>query len=206
MVNLNMIDTIGSGIRKMFKTQMERFFPLPDYDLTQPEKVAVKIPGTVLDENYTKLLIHNPDMALGIVMLLDKVQKQIRISKDECRILRSKNLVEGRYPILFVSSQIAADTGKKAKYIKYRAFDDQQYKNMIISFIKKFGSSSREEVNELLIKHLSDALSQKQKQNKISNLLYAMAKKDKTLKNIGSRRKPKWILNRIKNNIQPNLS
>jgi ATP-dependent DNA helicase RecG len=57
-----------------------------------------------------------------------------------------------------------------------------------------------------LLKKLSDVLGKKQKQNKISNLLYAMAKKDKTLKNIGSRRNPKWILNRIKNNIQPNLS
>ncbi|WP_211182230.1 RNA-binding domain-containing protein [Advenella sp. EE-W14] len=33
MVNLNMIDTIGSGIRKMFLIQKKRFFPLPEYDL-----------------------------------------------------------------------------------------------------------------------------------------------------------------------------
>ena len=201
MFNLNMIDTIGGGIKKMFKTQKERFFPLPDYDLTKPEKVVVKIPGTVLNENYTKLLIHYPDMDLDTVMLLDKVQKGIHISKDERNYLKSKRLVEGRYPNLFVASHIAAATEEKAKYIKYRAFDDQQYKNMIISFIKKYGSASREEINELLLKHLSDALNQKQRQNKISNLLYAMAKKDKTLKNIGSNRKPKWILNRIKNNI-----
>lgn len=43
MVNLNMIDTIGGGIKKMFKTQQERFFPLPDYDLTQTNRVVVKI-------------------------------------------------------------------------------------------------------------------------------------------------------------------
>ena len=33
MVNLNMIDTIGSGIRKMFLIQKKRYFPMPEYEL-----------------------------------------------------------------------------------------------------------------------------------------------------------------------------
>lgn len=41
MVNLNMIDTIGSGIKRMFFTQKKRFFPLPDYDLSDPTSVAL---------------------------------------------------------------------------------------------------------------------------------------------------------------------
>jgi ATP-dependent DNA helicase RecG len=31
MVNLNMIDTIGSGIKRMYTRQRERSFPMPDY-------------------------------------------------------------------------------------------------------------------------------------------------------------------------------
>ena len=31
MIRLRMIDQVGSGIRRMFETQRERFFPLPDY-------------------------------------------------------------------------------------------------------------------------------------------------------------------------------
>jgi len=58
MVNLNMIDTQGGGIKKMFQTQMNRYFPLPDYDLSQPDKVVVKIRGEILDERYTRLLEH----------------------------------------------------------------------------------------------------------------------------------------------------
>lgn len=34
MVNLNMIDTIGSGIKKMFTLQRNRHFSMPDYDLS----------------------------------------------------------------------------------------------------------------------------------------------------------------------------
>lgn len=194
MVNLNMIETIGGGIKKMFKTQMERFFPMPGYDLTEPEKVIVKIQGRVLNENYTRLLVKNTGMDLFTVMLLDKVQKKMRLSKDEHQFLKSKKLVEGRYPNLFVPSHIAATTEEKVKYIKYRAFDDQHYKDMMIAFIRKYGSASRKDIDELLLTHLSDALNEKQKRNKISNLLYAMANKDKTIKNEGSNRKPKWTL------------
>lgn len=37
MVNLNMIDTVGSGILKMFLAQKKRCFPLPDYDFSNHE-------------------------------------------------------------------------------------------------------------------------------------------------------------------------
>jgi ATP-dependent DNA helicase RecG len=41
MVSLNMIDTQGGGIKRMFQAQIKRFFPLPDYDLSEPDRVAV---------------------------------------------------------------------------------------------------------------------------------------------------------------------
>ena len=194
MVNLNMIDTIGGGIKKMFRTQMERFFPLPDYNLTQAERVSVKIQGRILNENYTRLLIKNRDIDLATVMLLDKVQKRVRVSRDEHRFLKSRRLVEGRYPNLFVSSRIAATIQEKATYIKHRAFHDQHYKDMVVAFIREYGSASRKDVNELLLTHLSDALDENQKRNKISNLLYAMSRIDNTISNAGSHRKPRWIL------------
>lgn len=48
MVNLNMIETICSGIKKMFQKQRQRFFPLPSYNLTQPKKVIVTVQGKIL--------------------------------------------------------------------------------------------------------------------------------------------------------------
>ena len=35
MVNLNMIDTVGSGIRRIYNIQKEKYFPMPDYDLSE---------------------------------------------------------------------------------------------------------------------------------------------------------------------------
>jgi ATP-dependent DNA helicase RecG len=57
MVNLNMIDTIGSGIRRMFTKQRQRCLPMPDYDLSESERVKVGIIGKVIDGKYTRMLV-----------------------------------------------------------------------------------------------------------------------------------------------------
>ncbi len=195
MLNLNMIETIGGGIKKMFLKQRQRFFPLPGYDLTHTEKVIVKIQGKILDENYTRLLIEQTDLDLTTVMLLDKVQKRINISKDEHRFLKSKKLVEGRYPNLFVSSKIAAVTEEKAQHIKNKGFNKKYYQDLIVEFIKKYDSAPRKEIDELLLNKLPDIMTKEQKARKINNILSEMSGKLMIIKNIGSRKKSSWILN-----------
>jgi len=194
MVNLNMIDTIGSGIKKMFLLQMQRYFPLPDYDLSQPEKVKVKITGKIIDENYTKLLIKNTQLDMKTVMYLDKVQKKEKLSENENKILKKQKLIEGRYPNVFVSSKVAVATGEKATYIKNRAFDKNFYKQLIIDFIKQYSAASRKDIDELLMDKLPNILDEDQKRKKISNIINEMSRKDKSIKNGGSDRKPGWTL------------
>lgn len=194
MVNLNMIDTIGGGIRKMYLLQRNRFFPLPTYKLNILNEVVVKIIGKVIDENYTRLLMENTDLDIKTIISLDKVQKKEELGKDEYRKLKKQGLVEGRYPSIFVVSRIAAITGDKTRYIKHRALDKEHYKKMVIELIKKFGSANRKDIDNLLWDKLSDVLTDKQKKIKISNLLNEMANKDKIIKNAGSDRKSKWIL------------
>ena len=168
---------------------------MPDYDLTEPSRVFVTIYGTVLDENYTRALINNTDLSFGAVMLLDKVQKRKSITKDEYNTLKKQKLVEGRYPNIYVASQIADITGDKTSYIKYRAFDDSYYKDMILELIKEYGFASKKEIAELLKDKISDILDEKQKFNKIRNIIQLMSRKDKTIKNTGTNRNPKWTLN-----------
>lgn len=50
MVKFNMIDTQAMGIRKVFRIQQEKYFPLPDYDLSTPNKVEDIVYGKVIDE------------------------------------------------------------------------------------------------------------------------------------------------------------
>src|SRR5690606_6324765 len=49
MTALNMIDTMGYGIQRMYQGQRRRFFPLPDYDLSEPGRVRMTVYGGVID-------------------------------------------------------------------------------------------------------------------------------------------------------------
>jgi len=198
MVQLNMIDTRGGGIKKMFTLQMERFFPLPDYDLKNPDRVKVYIYGEIIDEKYSRLLIENADLDIWSVILLDKVQKQVRINKDEHLRLKKQGLIEGRYPNLFVAARIAATTGMKARHIRDRGFDKKYYQDMILALIQKHGPVKRQDIDELLLPKLPEVLSKKQKKTKINNLLYELSVKMNQIKNTGSRKLPQWVL--LKNN------
>ncbi len=194
MVNINMIDTMGYGIRKMFTEQRKRFYPLPDIDTSNPDKVSVTIYGKVIDPHYTVALMEHRDLQLESVILLDKVQKGHAIDRGEVKRLRRQRLVEGRYPKLFVAARIASATDDRAQYIKNRAFDDAYYKQMVIKYLKKYGHASRKDIDVLLIDKLSDVLDEKQRRNKVRNLLHAMSRRDKTIQNVGSGKSSKWIL------------
>jgi ATP-dependent DNA helicase RecG len=194
MVNLGMIETMGYGIKRMYLEQKKRYFPMPEFDLNSPEHVKLKIIGKVIDENYTKTLIDHTDLTLETVIYLDKVQKKKTINKEAAQKLKKQNLVEGRYPNLFVAPEIASITEEKSRYIKNRAFDKSHYKKMVSSYIEKFGHATRDDINNLLLDKLSDILNEDQKIKKIDNLLQEMSQKDKIIKNIGNRKKPTWTL------------
>ena len=93
-----------------------------------------------------------------------------------------------------MSARVAAATGNKADYIKQRAFDKNHYKKMVISYLKKFGEAKREDIDKLLFDKISDALDEKQKRNRIGNLLFEMSHKDNTIFATGPRRTAVWVL------------
>ncbi|HKK74722.1 MAG TPA: ATP-binding protein [Saprospiraceae bacterium] len=192
MVNLGMIDTIGSGIKKMFITQRKRFFPMPDYEI-EAHKVTVQVYGKVLDLEYARLLAQIPELSLREIILLDNIQKHKPISTQAATELRGKGYIEGRRPNYLISSNIAKVTGDKASYIKNRGFKDAHYKKMVMEYLDKYQKASRADITKLLFDILPGVLSEKQKDNKIRNILYAMSKREGTIENIGSSRKPIWV-------------
>jgi len=174
MVNLNMIDTIGSGIKRMFTMQRQRNFPMPDYDLSESGRVKVRIIGKVIDERYTRLLMQRTDLDLLDVIALDKVQKARPIAENEFKMLKKKRLIEGRRPNLFVSAEVAAATETRADYIRKRPFDKQYYKKLIEDYLRRFHVATRADLDKLLIRKLSEALTSEQKKNFVTNLLQEM--------------------------------
>ena len=200
MVELKMMDTIGSGIKRMFRTQRDRFFPLPEYNIDRGSKrVEVRIIGQVLDEKYTRLLKNHPDLTLDMVVWLDAVQKHKPIPDQALKQLRKLKLVEGRRPNLFLSAAVVQKPEDRTTYTKHRALDKDYYKQLVLQYLQQFDSASRLDINRLLYDKLSSALTDEQKDNQIRNLLTEMRAKDRSIKNIGNNRYPKWVVQKVSN-------
>ena len=188
MVNLNMIDTIGSGIKKLFNIQRDKFFPLPEYDLSD-HKVKVTITGKVLDSNYARKLAEDKTLSLFEIMLLDKVQKNKKLTNEEYKLLKSKNLIEGKRNNYFISSTIAEITNQKPDYMKLRGINDDYCKKIIIDYIKKFKTAKKADLEEILLEKLGDSMTDIQKKNKIKNILQKL-RRDGVIEPHGK----EWIL------------
>ena len=192
MVELNLIDTQGGGIKRMFETQRRRSFPLPDYDLDTASEVSVSISGRILDERYTRLLMEQQGLTLAQVMLLDRVQKGRRIEREEHQRLKLSGLVEGRYPSVIVAGAMARATGESARHIRERGFNKKYYVDLILALMDEHGPVGRREVDDLLLPKLPDRMSGEQKRRKVHNLLQELRRLDKIV-NRGSRAEPKWM-------------
>ena len=192
MAELNMIDTMGYGIHEMHLGQARRYFPMPDYDLNEPQAVKLTLYGAVVDVAYSRLLIQKTNLPLSDILALDRVQKKLPIDDAVVKRLRQAKLIEGRKPHLYVSAAVASATAAKADYINTRGQDDEFYINQITDYMTKFGSASRQEIDKLLLSKLSDALDSTQKQNKIGNLLTGM-RIGGVITNAGTRKVPKWV-------------
>jgi ATP-dependent DNA helicase RecG len=173
MVELKMVDTIGSGIRRMFNIQRRRFFPMPDYDLSD-NKVKVTIVGRVLDMDYATLLTKDSTLNLMEIELLSRIQMHKRLTDYEIAHLRKRKLVEGRKEHLHLSKTVASNIGKRAEYTRKKGLDDDFYRKLLLDFVKEYRQVNRREVNDLLMEKLPDSMTEKQKFSKIGHLLTSL--------------------------------
>ena len=193
MAELNMIDTMGYGIHDMHTRQAQRYFPMPDYDLRDAETVKLTIYGGIVDPAYSRLLIQKTDLPLTDVLALDRVQKKLPIPDEIVTRLKRMKLIEGRKPHYFVSADVAAATASQADYIRTRTQDDEFYAKLLMDYLEKFGQATRSEINRLLLPKLSEALTDQQKEDKVSNLLTRLRRNGR-IRNTGSRGQPAWRL------------
>jgi ATP-dependent DNA helicase RecG len=188
MVNIKMIDTQGYGIHKLFMKQKERYLPMPDYEGTTDSRVIMHLPGNVIDENYSLLLLSNHEVTLTDTILLDTIQKGKSISDEAMTMLRKKKLIEGRKPHVYVAKSLAQTTGTKVEYTKHKGLENKKCEALLLNSLKDHGSLTKQEIVHLLWDVLSDQLSDSQKENKVDNLL-------RKLKNAGK------INNKTRGNI-----
>lgn len=196
MVKFHMIDTATSGIKKVYRIQKKKYFPMPDYDLSDTKQVSVTVYGKTLDERYTYILFDHPELDLETVYLLDQVQKGRGhdLSKEAISYLRKHKLVEGRVNSLYLSAEIAQSIDEEAQYIKNKAFNDQYYRDLIIQYLRRYGKAKKQDIRALLWDKLPDVLDDRKKNSKISTLLTSLRVKGMITTDSPNQQISHWVL------------
>ena len=156
--------------------------------------VKVCVYGKILDENYSQILFQNQDFDLETVFLIDCVQKGIKVDKDAVKYLRKLSVIEGKVPNIYLSASIAATIGEKDQYVKNKAFDDQYYKDLIVKYLEQYKSAKKKDIKQLLWDKLPEVMEDKQKEDKIRNLLSSMRRKGIITTDSSNQQKSSWIL------------
>lgn len=120
MENLDMIDTMGIGIRWMFFEQRKRYFPLPEYNLEDPNHAVLTIYGKLIDENYRRLVIEHKNLSIDEMMALDPIQKKQQIPKAMVQDLRIKKINRRALSQCVCFCDVAGVPEERARYIKIK--------------------------------------------------------------------------------------
>ncbi len=177
MVHFNMIDTVSRGIKKMFTEQMERRFPMPDYEIDNEKKeVAVRIYGNAINERYTKLLKDNETLTLHDCISLDAIQKGHRIDEEIAQDLMKRGLIEGEAPNYTISLGVAKASKQLPGYTKAKGLDKSRLKQMILQLLQNAGEDGarRETIFEYLKEVLPSSKTQEQQLRYLGRLLVEM--------------------------------
>lgn len=157
MVNFNMIDTVGRGIKKMFSEQKKRFFPMPDYEIDHVNnEVGVTVWGKMLDEKYTSLLKENKQLTLQECVWLDAIQKRRPVTKDAIKHLRQHGYIEGKAPHYTISLKVAKMTGQVVEYTRTRGLDREKICQMVVQFVQNAGSEGAK--RDAIYEYVKDVL------------------------------------------------
>ena len=181
MVHFNMIDTVSRGIKKMFTEQMERRFPMPDYEIDNEKKeVAVRIYGNAINERYTKLLKDNDTLTLHDCISLDATQKGHRIDDEIAQELLKRGLIEGEAPNYTISLGVAKASRQLPQYTKVRGLERDKIKHMILQYIQNAGAdgAKRDAILEYLQGTLPSRNTREQNSDLIRNILREMGQEN----------------------------
>ena len=99
---------------------------------------------------------------------------------------------------------ICSQTNKMASRIYgNRELPGSRYRAMLIDYIGKFNGLTRKQINDYMIPEIRGKLSTEEKMRKITNLLTYLRQKVE-IKNIGTDRKPLWVL--TDSNVNSNVN
>ena len=82
-------------------------------------------------------------------------------------------------------------TSTAAGYIHARGQDDQHSLRLIVDYLNELGTTTRQDIDDLLRGKLADTLTVDEKTRKVANLLTKL-RREGHIRNVGSRSNPVW--------------
>lgn len=167
------VDRAGRGINKVFEASLRAGRPEPDFTRSSSDRVSVSVQLGGTDAELVKFVIEHDERAgrkfdlvdLQIVRALkddprmsaadiaDVIQRPLVWTKGRLATHLEEGLVEmrgdGRGRRYTLSAATYRRLSSAAGYVRVRAFDEPQQRQMILNYIDANGSISRSEAAEL---------------------------------------------------------
>ncbi|MGN0828248.1 MAG: ATP-binding protein [Akkermansia sp.] len=196
MLTLKMIDRVGSGIRRMFRNQLDRLYPVPEYRLDE-DSVQVVIMGKTVDISFAEKLKLNKydNITLWDISLLYSVYQRKPITKEAAARLRGKKLIIGRFPNVQLAPKLMDGSTPDIKqyFIDNQDLSDELYKQLILNILKDSTGKTRSGVMEMLNRHFPRHLSEKQRKRKVVLMLQKLRDEGK-IRMEGKNKGARWSL------------
>ena len=175
MIMVGMMENAHSGIQKMFKVQRDRFFPLPEYSISDGG-VTVTLSGKLLDAEMLQLFVGYKEIPLFDLYLLNKLRLRgaEALTSEQILHLREKRLISGRRPYRLERLKTEEDFCREHYFL-----EDNRLMDVIKVFLQEKGDdgAKKSEILAAVNGTFSNRVSIEQRENKVKNLLQEMRKK-----------------------------
>lgn len=170
---IGLAERTGRGIDRIFEGMLRYGRQKPDYSMSDSTSVNLFLPDSKADIKFLEMILENENktkkpMPIESLIILSRLSKEKRLTfpqlmedfqNDEARTRAAvEKLVEadlatphgsGRGRSYTLSSKIYNKSGKKSAFIRQSGFDSIQQEEMVINYIKEYGSINRAETMEL---------------------------------------------------------
>ena len=170
---MGLAERTGRGIDRIYEGLLRYGRSSPDYSMSSPHSVVLRMPSADADLNFLKMIVEceeqtGESMPIDSLIILSRLREERRLTTPDLAQSVQKNeivvrsslekLVESgfieahgssRGRAYTLSAKVYRHTGQKAAYVRQAGFDPIQQEQMIISYINKHGSIRRSEAMEL---------------------------------------------------------
>jgi ATP-dependent DNA helicase RecG len=170
---IGLAERTGRGIDRIYEGMLRYGRSAPDYSLSNPYAVTVRMLSAEADFDFLKMILQREEqtggaMPIDSLIILSRLREERRLTTPDLTLsvqktepevratlekLLEAGLVEahgtGRGRTYTLSAKVYRQTGQKVAYVRQAGFDKLQQEQMVLKYIDTHGSIKRADVMEL---------------------------------------------------------